>query len=219
MNNNPIHCRVCRSPSSLFYEDSRKFFVCVKCHHIFTQQGMSEDKSHQHYLKQWGLENDLWWKDVAERIIWITKVFHKPRRILNFGSGRGDLSNQLKSMGYDVTSFEPMIHGSFSEQSYEHKFDTIIATEVIEHVIDIHEELHRLFAVLERDGLLLFTTLITNPFDTTDPHGNFSRFWHKDDQTHVNFFCNKSAETLAKLYNCECIFLENKGFILLPFQV
>lgn len=218
MTNNTIHCRICRSPSSLFYEDTRKFFACAACHHIFTQQVVNNDQSRHHYLAQWGLEDDLWWKEAAERIIWGIKVFHEPKRILNFGSGRGELSTQLKSMGYHVTSFEPLIHGAFCDQAYERKFDTVIATEVIEHIINIHEELHRIFAVLETECLLYFTTLIANPFDTADPRGSFSGFWYKDDQTHVNFFCRKSVETLARLHNCEPVFLEEKGFILLPLQ-
>jgi SAM-dependent methyltransferase len=218
MSDTPINCRICRSSSLLFYEDTRKFFVCSKCHHIFTRQSLSEDQSHQYYQTKWGSEDDSWWKEVAEQIMWDVKLFRQPGRILNFGSGRGDLSKQIEAMGYDVTSFEPMIHGSFCDQDYEEKFDTIIATEVIEHLMDIHEELHRLFAVLARGGLLFFSTLISNPFDTPDPVGHFSRFWYKDDQTHVNFFCNKSIETLAGLYHCEHILVENNGFILLPIQ-
>ena len=76
--------------------------------------------------------------------------------ILDFGSGRGCLSEALKAMGFDVSSFEPMIHGRFDRQAYPRQFNLVIANQVIEHMTDIVSEIGNILPVLEPGGLLFF---------------------------------------------------------------
>ena len=58
--------------------------------------------------------------------------YRTPSRILDFGSGSGEMTNEFLKRGFDVTPLEPMTHGYLKDQNYSSKFDVVIAVEVIE---------------------------------------------------------------------------------------
>jgi SAM-dependent methyltransferase len=93
-----------------------------------------------------------------------------------------------------------MAHGSLANHNYQNMFDTVIATEVIEHLPNLWDELKNIMGVLTNDGIAVFTTLMTNAFiDTPNEQFAFRKWWYKDDLTHVSFFCNRSLAKLAEL--------------------
>ena len=85
-------------------------------------------------------------------------------------------------------------------RSYPDKFDVVVGVEVIEHLPDMREELKEIERVLSADGIMLFTTIMTDSFiDSVNEVEQFKGWWYKDDPTHVSFFCSKSVFRLAEL--------------------
>lgn len=207
-------CRLCGTLATLFYSDTRNFYRCPLCHFIFTNQTPDSAAQETHYKGQWGNQDETFWKNQADNIIAVLSRYGSPRRILDFGSGYGSLTAQLAGRGYDVTPLEPMIHGYLKDQHYPAKFDAVVSVEVIEHLPDFWEELEQLNKVLADGGVMLFATLLTNRFiDAEDAREQFAGWWYKDDQTHVNFFCDWSLAVLGRIAGLTIDSYSNQLFV------
>lgn len=199
MGTEPPRCPICREPSEPFYEDVRPFRACPSCEFIFTNFRAREEKAEAHYQGQWGSLGEEWWRGLAENIIESVEPYRKPRRILDYGAGRGDLTAQFRKMGYDVTALEPMTDGYLKDQRYPNLFDLVVGVEVIEHLPNLWEELEHVRRNTAPRGVIYFKTSIADVLRDPDPTGFFREWKYKDDPTHVNFFSRRSIERLADI--------------------
>ncbi len=193
-------CRVCGARANLFFKDSRRFYKCPNCLLVFTNE-MADPKFQETFYKgQWGAQDNMFWQKQADTLLPVITKIKGPRRILDFGSGSGALTEELRRRGYDVTPLEPMINGYLMDQSYPHRFDTVIAVEVFEHLLSLWEEIDEIEKVLTGDGIIVVSTLLTNPFiESPDSAEQFGAWWYKNDLTHVNFFCNRTIAVMAEM--------------------
>lgn len=191
-------CRVCGDTALLFFKNERTFYKCPQCWLIFTNEISTSSEQETHYKKQWRDEDKSFWKgqvDVLEKII---GKHVKPRRILDFGSGSGALTQEFQSRNYDVTPVEPMVTGYLKDQNFTGKFNVVLAVEVFEHLLNLWDEIEEIEKILEPGGIILAATALTNPFIQRDQaQEEFKEWWYKDDPTHVNFFCNKTLEVMG----------------------
>jgi 2-polyprenyl-3-methyl-5-hydroxy-6-metoxy-1,4-benzoquinol methylase len=108
-----------------------------------------------------------------------------------------------------------MTHGYLKDQNYSAPFDVVIAVEVIEHLTEPWKELHEIENVLAPDGIVIFSTLLTNAFvDRLDASEHFKNWWYKDDPTHVSFFCNRVLAKMADMNNYDIDIFDDKVFVL-----
>ncbi|MFH1626574.1 MAG: class I SAM-dependent methyltransferase [bacterium] len=133
----------------------------------------------------------------------------KKAKILEVGSGLGYLTYSLNKAGYDcegidysdtATNFANNFFGNkyfqgtietFSENN-EEKYDVVIATEVIEHIIDPNSFIKSTLKVLKSGGTLIFTT----PIKDIHPKGTI---WQTDyAPVHLWWFTEKGIEAVAK---------------------
>lgn len=197
-----MHCRVCKTGSTLIFNDHRSFFKCPSCSLIFTQSSVDKASEEKHYKQQWKDQGENFWKDSVDVFLSVVQRYRTPHKILDFGSGSGGLTKELQNRGFDVTPIEPMIHGYLKDQNFPNKFDVIVAIEVIEHLPNLWDELQEIEKVLTTEGIIVFTTQLTNRFINTEPEKESFRNWvYKDDQTHVSFFCNKTLFVMAEMWN------------------
>lgn len=210
-----IPCRVCQSPSELFYEDTRKFFKCPQCWLVFTLEMAENPVAEKHYKEQWGTADPNYWKEQVDGALEIINQYLTPTKILDFGAGSGEITHEMRIRGLNVTPLEPMINGFLKDQNFSQEFDVILAIEVIEHLPNLWEELKELNKVLVEGGIILISTALTNKFiDTPQAAESFRQWWYKDDPTHVSFFCNKTIATLGQLGGWKAEAFENIAFVL-----
>src|SRR5579862_3789158 len=78
-------------------------------------------------------------------------------RILDYGCGKGAVSQRLRERGFSrVTSFDPYVP-EFSRRPSQ-KFDLVFAMEVVEHSSEPRKLIADMCSFLDPAGLLLFTT-------------------------------------------------------------
>ncbi len=109
---------------------------------------------------------------------------------LDFGSGPGPtLSLMLEEKGHQVDLFDK--HYAKDESVFVKEFDFITLTEVIEHLSDPIFELERLTSMLKPGGCIaIMTQTMTKEID-------FSKWYYKNDPSHIGFYNQESLIFLA----------------------
>ncbi len=217
MNETIVHagCRVCGTASGLFYQNERRFFRCPECRLIFTVDAVDKSLEEAHYKKQWAETDPGFWKSQVDVLLKIIALYRTPERLLDFGSGSGEMTKELERRGVSATPLEPMIHGYLKDQRFSCTFDVVVAVEVIEHLPNLWEELNAIENVLATGGIVIFSTLLTNSFvDAPDAARQFADWWYKDDPTHVSFFCNRTLGKLADMGKFDIDVYGDKVFVL-----
>jgi len=195
-------CRLCHHPAHLVFEEVRPFFACNVCGLIFSDCFISAEAIEKHYKDQ---HNNVfnWKKEAGFFIEWLKNLeWSLPLSSLSFldyGSGGGFLTEELRRMGYAVDCYEPMLHGEFNPNKYSKAYDVIIMNEVVEHLEDINKTLDIIYSLLADNGVVIIKTLLTDRI-INDPENfkeSFTRWWYKDDPTHISFFNFMTIEYLC----------------------
>ena len=140
---------------------------------------------------------------VTEKSHWFPRLLYPkistPKRILDFGAGFGEMTQKLQHYGYKFTLLEAMNDRYRKDQQHLDLFN-LVAVKVIEHLYNIWEELEHIEKVLEPEGIIVFSTGLTNPFtELPDAAKYFETWWYKDDPTHLSFFCNRTLGVMVDL--------------------
>ncbi len=136
-----------------------------------------------------------------------------PKRVLDVGSGYGEMSSEMEQRGHTVTAidlFEPrvplreFIRADFSRDiplAPERRFDVIVLADVLEHLPDPQSTLRALIAHLAADGVLL-VSLPNAVHWSVRAHVAAGRFEYTNrgllDRGHLRFFTEKSARRLFR---------------------
>jgi SAM-dependent methyltransferase len=117
----------------------------------------------------------------------------KDFRHLDYGGGRGLLSDLLREKGWQSESYDPFVDRSVSLQDLG-PFDLVTAYEVFEHVPDVRRLVADLASLLNPDGVVLFSTLLS---DGNLIPGHPLSWWYAAPRNgHISLF---SARSLAAL--------------------
>ena len=113
---------------------------------------------------------------------------------LDYGGGNGLLSRILCGYGWRSTSWDPFINKD--DHIFRiNKFDLITAYEVFEHVPDVNSLMNDLQHLVKKDGIILFSTLIT---DGNIIDGKRITWWYASPRNgHISLFSKKSLFVLA----------------------
>lgn len=115
-------------------------------------------------------------------------------RHLDYGGGDGFLSRALVASGWDSTSYDPFVDHSTHIETLG-KFKLITVFEVFEHVPDVHALVSNLSLLIEEDGLIIFTTLLSD--GQLAPAQRITWGYASPRNGHISLFSQKSLGVLA----------------------
>jgi len=154
-----------------------------------------------------------------------------PARIFDVGCGNGSMTARLSAAGYSVIGIDSSDGGiTLAQQAHPHlefrlcsayslpeigeRADAVVASEVIEHLMQPRVFLENLHSILKPGGTLVLTTpyhgylknLVLSLTNSWDRH--FSVEWEGG---HVKFFSEKSLSQMAQKAGFENITFHNAG--------
>ncbi|MDD2888853.1 MAG: class I SAM-dependent methyltransferase [Aliarcobacter sp.] len=201
-------CPLCNSSSKTFYKD--EFYKCSCCGGIFRpfEKLLDNEKEKERYDSHTNDSNDLGYQNFVSPITnSILKEFSKEDIGLDFGCGKDSpIVKILRSNEYKIFEYDPYFYDD--KKALEQKYDYIACCEVIEHFYNPKKEFELLKNLLKDSGVLyLMTGIYRENID-------FSKWWYKNDLTHVFIFQEQTFEWIKKEFEFENMKIE-KNFIKL----
>ncbi len=115
-------------------------------------------------------------------------------RHLDYGGGNGLLSSLMNDSGWKSSSYDPFVDGQIRPAELG-RFDLITAFEVFEHVPDVRRLVSDLSALLAKDGIVLFSTLLSD--GNIAPHQRLSWWYASPRNGHISLFSKASLAILG----------------------
>ena len=118
-----------------------------------------------------------------------------PASHLDYGGGNGLLSQFLSQHGWNSASYDPFVDRSLAIDEVG-KFELITAYEVFEHVPDVQQLMVNLGALLAKNGVVFFTTLLADQYVLANQRLNW---WYAAPRNgHISLYTKASLAILAK---------------------
>ncbi len=197
LSNSEVACRLCGSlhTAEFFHDDSRKYRTCSSCGLIFVPSDfhVAFEEEKRRYSKHTNTKDSRQYVQYLSGIaIDALSLTVGSPGVLDFGSGPEHvLTDIFNSMGARCVPHDPLYDLRARDEPAQ--FDIVVACESIEHVRNLSLELEFISKVLKPTGLAYVRTQLYD--SVTD----FGSWWYKVDPTHINFFCKKAMEEMAKL--------------------
>lgn len=119
---------------------------------------------------------------------------HKRRLThIDYGGGNGRLSEVLRERGWKTCSYDPLLDEATDIHALG-QFDLVTAFEVFEHVPDMHHMAENLDALLATNGLILFSTLLSD--HAIDQNGRLEWWYAAPRNGHVSLYSTTSLDLL-----------------------
>jgi SAM-dependent methyltransferase len=218
-------CCLCGAPSDLKFELplvsglTGHYYECRRCQFLRSDHLDNPEALRTVYTNALG-ESDIGaaWRErcVADRIQQLVALRLFPRyrkcRLLDFGCGPGYVANLLQFRnGWDVYGFEPYIPPMYlptrtlvsRDQLLAHApFDLIIASEVLEHLVDPASELRGISEILADAGFFYVTTGL---YRTPGRDVNWPYLAPQSGQ-HVSFYSRSAIEEVKRIVGASAVY-------------
>jgi len=188
-------CPLCNSKTNhLLTFRKKEYHKCNNCDAVFMLPDFFvslETEKSRYELHNDG-SNDLGYLNFIKPITdYVINNFDKQDNGLDFGAGHSVvIANVLNEVSLNVKIYDPFFHNN--KELLKEKYDYIIACEVIEHFHYPLKEFTLLYSLLNPHGKLI---IMTDPLKETT---NFSKWYYKNDETHVFFYSQKTFQFIQK---------------------
>ncbi|MBN2628169.1 MAG: class I SAM-dependent methyltransferase [Spirochaetales bacterium] len=198
----------------LFYRDRRRpYYRCGRCDLTFVpppwQVSPEDEKARYDYHRNDG--EDRGYRDFLGRIIPFVQENLASGAVsgLDFGCGPAPvLAGMFADQGYGMEAYDLYYRNRGELLEGGKNYDFITGTEVFEHLARPGETAAGLLRLLNREGILaLMTRFLEDGCD-------FSRWFYKDDETHICFFSRRSFLWLAASLGRRAVFRDKDMVIL-----
>lgn len=130
----------------------------------------------------------------AEHLVQMFGAASAGIRHLDYGGGIGLLSDLMQGAGWQSTSYDPFVDRDIRLDDFG-KFDLITSFEVFEHVPDPTRLIADLARLLDDEGLIYFSTLVTEGHVVP---GQPLTWWYAAPRNgHISLYSRKSLEILG----------------------
>lgn len=176
-----------------------EYFRCKECAFIccpemlqWSSEKLGQEVYNEDYIKYDPEYLDIRPKNSANFLMQtVNRFYYKKLHHLDYGSGMGVMSKELRKHGWNSTAYDPYSNPIRPDR----KFDFITAVEVFEHSSNIDKTIKDIKSLLSRNGVILFTTLFGNSKTTID-------WWYIGARNgHIGILSEKSMKILAKNNN------------------
>lgn len=209
MNHPP--CILCGNyQTKYFYEDKfRTYLQCPLCKLVFVppNQRLSPDEEKERYLLHENDPSDEGYRIFLNRIFEpLNKLLSSHSEGLDFGSGPGPtLHLMFEEAGHKMCIYDPFFEEN--QSVFDHTYDFITATEVVEHLYSPLQELQKLWNCLKPGGYIgLMTKMVKN-------REAFANWHYIRDETHVAFFSRPTFLWMGDQWNASVRFVEDDVII------
>ena len=200
-------CKICGFLTNLCEINNIRYHICPNCGFL--------SKDEQHFLTS-ELEFERYKQHDNNNEGYFTYLFnvyesisnYVEGRVLDFGCGESHyLANIISDKGYVCDYYDLYF---FPNESYlNNVYNTIIMSEVIEHLADPLIELKKLVDLLDSNGKLIIKTFLLKD------NISLKSWWYLRDSTHISFFTYKSFLKICELFSLEVIYCNDKDLIIL----
>ena len=146
--------------------------------------------------------------------------YRNPKNVLEIGCGAGGILAVFKENGANVTGLDfdddylnearnhdiNVIKGSTEVLDIDQKFDVIILSHLLEHIVNPHDFLQDVKRFLSKDGLIYIEVPSINSVRDGAFHYDLLRYWQN---AHTIHFTTKSLSLLCKSVGLENVFSTN----------
>lgn len=194
-------CPVCQSSNQgLFDQDKqRSYYFCHECSLVFVPRELclTAELEKNRYNAHKNDENDPLYQQYFQQIVnAIHPYLASHMRGLDFGCGRTKLLEHLfAKKKVSVQSYDLYF---YPDEVLVPPYDFIILSEVIEHLRDPHQIMEDLAGQLRPGGSFFIKTKFYPPSSS-----DFKQWFYKRDQTHIQFFNEKSMNAMAQKLKCD----------------
>ena len=210
-----MKCSLCNTTIKDKKTDSqgKKYHICNKCELIQLDKSfyLSSEKEKQRYeLHENGTNNKGYINYLNNIISNSVTPFLKPGdRLLDFGCGPEKIwANILKGKGISVSTFDPFFDNN--NGWINKNYNLITAIEVFEHLTSPAKDLEILSNCLGTGNYLIIRTMLHNNNWET-----FTKWWYKDDPTHVSFYSRKTINFICRNWNYQLVQITDNCEIVL----
>lgn len=181
------------------------YFLCEKCNFCYAptfKKWSKKDFEKYIYNKDYikvdpDYENNRPFYN-SKLLINTFKNNYKNIKHLDYGGGNKTLSKFLQEKNWSTKSYDKFVDINTNIQKLG-KFNLITLFEVFEHVVDIDELMNDLSLLIEDDGLIIFSTLLS---DKNIKKNSRLQWWYAAPRNgHISLFSKKSLYVLASKYN------------------
>ncbi len=210
-----MKCRLCNSELKDQKSDSqgRKYQICSSCELIQLDKSLwlsDEEEKNRYLLHENSTDNEGYIRYLNNIIQNSFSPYLKPgSRILDFGCGpEKTWVGLLEEKGYQVSTYDPYFDDQLDWM--EENFDAISAIEVFEHIASPSESLNTLCSCLNPENFLIIRTMLHD-----SKWNNFSKWWYREDPTHISFYSKATIDFICLKWNLKLIqIIENCEIVL-----
>ena len=177
----------------------------------------------QRYFTDEGTENILVSPHGRQRVETIKKWIGTGKKVIDIASAWGGISAEIKAQGNDVTILDrpkviekakithpelKTLAGSALDIPTEDQFDVVLASEIIEHILDLDRFFSEIERLLKADGKLIVTTPnVARPFNIINLIRGSTQGWEYPDEPilHCRHFTIQSLAMCLAKYNFEIV--------------
>lgn len=205
-------CPLCEcSQSGLFYEGKKRLYLrCEECALIFVPPiyFLSSQAEKAEYDLHENSPLDIGYRRFLSRLFDPLNERITPNSFgLDFGCGPGPtLSVMFEEAGHQVAIYDPFY--AKTPTVFDHTYDFITATEVVEHFHAPRHEIDRLWSRLRLGGFLGIMTKLALD------QAAFAAWHYKADPTHVCFFSQQTFEWVADWLGAELTLIGDDVILL-----